>query len=550
MPRRKLWFAVLSAALAFCLLPSSVGAATITPNITADEFDNTNTNCSLREAVSIANANVNTAEPDCSITGTLGADTIALVPSSSYVLSVAGAPDDTNTIGDLDVDTSLGALTIDGGGATSTTIGTAVAWNDRVLHLPAGSGTLTVSDLRLQGGSDGFAVGGGGIRAVTGPLAVLGARITNNHSDAAGGGIEAQAGLSLSDSLVDTNTSNTSSGGGGVASSQSTTTIDSSVIRDNSIAGTATPGNGGGISLGSTALTMTDSIVIDNDVTDSDANNSAEGGGISLFNTTGTIRGSTISDNEVLGGLSRTGAGLRTSGTTDLKLVNSTVSANQAVGAGGSGAGLRIVGGTVTLAHTTVGPNPVGAGGSSAVANGGTLNVRGSVIETSGAESACTGPITSLDDNVFTDISCGGAVGNDEVDADPMLAALADNGGPDVGAPGLLEAIFTHAPGGTSTVVDHVPAADCDDDPSGSLLIDQRGLPRPDDGDGNGIFDCEAGSIELQISGPFVPPAPPPPSGGSTPVTQPATTPAPPKKKCKKGRKLKKGKCVKKKKKK
>jgi CSLREA domain-containing protein len=535
---------------------TGAGAATITPNITADEFDNSggvgDTGCSLREAISIANANVNTAEPDCSITGTPGADTVSLTSGSPYILSVAGAPDDTNTIGDLDVDTSLGALTIDGAGATSTTIQTAVAWNDRVVDQPTGSGMLTVSDLTLKGGNEGFAGGGGGIRAISGPLAVQGARITANGSDAAGGGIEADSGLSITDSLVDTNTSSSGGGGGGgVGSFGPTTTIDSSVIRDNSLSGTATPANGGGISANNTALTMIDSIVIDNDVTDADAAGSAEGGGMSVFNTTGTIRGSTISDNKVLGGALRSGAGLRTSGTTDLKLVNSTVSANKAEGTGGSGAGLRVGAGTVTLVHTTLGPNPVGTGGGSAIVNSGTLNVRGSVIETSGAASACLGTITSLDDNVFTDTSCGPETGNDDNDADPMLGPLADNGGPDVGAPGLLEAIFTHLPAGTSPVVDHVPAARCLDDPSGSLLVDQRGLPRPDDGNGNGVFDCEAGSIELQISGPFVPP-PPPPSPPSSP-TPTATAPSGPTglraaalKKCKKKHGAARAKCKKK----
>ena len=69
------------------------------------------------------------------------------------------------------------------------------------------------------------------------------------------------------------------------------------------------------------------------------------------------------------------------------------------------------------------------------------------------------------------------------------------------------------------------PAAACDDLLAAPLTADQRGLPRPDDGNGNGVFDCEAGAVELQVSGP--------PASGQPPAAKSA-------KKCKKKKKKKK----------
>ncbi|MGH2957377.1 MAG: choice-of-anchor Q domain-containing protein, partial [Solirubrobacterales bacterium] len=69
---------------------------------------------------------------------------------------------------------------------------------------------------------------------------------------------------------------------------------------------------------------------------------------------------------------------------------------------------------------------------------------------------------------------------------------------------------------------------------------DQRGQPR-----GGGAGQCDVGAFEAQPppSPPAAPPAPPP---VATPIVA-APTPLAPAKRCKKGQKLKKGKCVKRK---
>jgi hypothetical protein len=550
-------FAVTSVAL--LALASPVGAATITPNIFTDELNSANANCSLREALSIANTDATTAEPDCAITnGGLGDDTISL-GAGNYVLDIVGTGEDANANGDLDVISAGGDLTIDGIGsavATPTTIDTddSPPWAERVLHQVTSGSPLVVSDLVISGGNESSL--GGGIRSSLssgGSLAVQGVRVTSNDAVNTGGGLYVDGGatgsLSILDSVVDDNSSAGPPGGGGVFTGVPTT-IDSSVITGNDA--TRSGARGGGILLNGAGLvsTITDSVIEGNTAESTDTVQPA-GGGISAESVSVTIRGTTFTGNKVVGGTTRVGGGMSMSGSgTVANVVNSTFSGNEALGAGGIGGGLRTCC-TATVVHSTFGPNPVGGVfGSALQRNSGTLNIRGSVVETSGAASACApgaGFITSQGFNVFTDSSCANPLGTgDEADADPLLGALEDNGGPGAGRPDALVAILTHLPAQASTVVDHVPAADCDDEIAGAplLLVDQRGLgfPRPFDGDGNGTADCDAGSVELQTQPTTPPPPPPPPAGGGQPTTQQPTTQQPPatpvaKKKCKKSKK-------------
>lgn len=98
---------VVAPILAFLLLlPGQARAATITPNTTADELDSDG-NCSLREAIQAANTD--SAVDAC--TAGSGADTID-VPAGTYALAIAGAGEDANATGDLDILPSV--LTIGG----------------------------------------------------------------------------------------------------------------------------------------------------------------------------------------------------------------------------------------------------------------------------------------------------------------------------------------------------------------------------------------------------------------------------------------------------
>jgi CSLREA domain-containing protein len=492
--------ATAAAAIALCVAPPAVGAATITPDDAGDDFTDNNV-CSLREAIELANDNASTDESSCAVTNLpFGNDTIVLA-QGTFTLTIDGS-DDTNQTGDLDADTSTGSgdLIIDGAGAGTTTIDATglTAPTDRVLQQAASTGTLTVGDLTVTKGNAGAVANGGGVLSGTGTSSLVldGVRVHDNKADGQGGGVAAEgASLSITDSTVSMNT-NTDSNAAGVYSQATTATVDSSVIEDNTLTHDGSPQGAGMVVTGT--VTITDSVIAGNDAIQDDTLGTSEAGGLAVLGAAVTLERSEVSGNTVTGGQFQSAGGIRVA-SGSLDLVNSTVSGNQASEAGGAAGGLQVVGGTVDVIHTTFGPNQAANPPTAIDAAGGTTNLRGSVVETDGTQDACDGTITSQGRNVLTDGTCGGTGTGDEQNADPMLGPLQDNGGPDAGAPGFTQPVLSHAPAAASTAVEHVPVADCDDQ-SGltTLTVDQRGEPRPADYDRNAVDACDAGSLELQ----------------------------------------------------
>ena len=199
--------------------------------------------------------------------------------------------------------------------------------------------------------------------------------------------------------------------------------------------------------------------------------NSATGGGgltsrtqVTLDITNCTIDGNTATD---------VGAGFNTNGI--INLYNSTVTDNSSTSdAPNGGAGLNtFAGGNFRLWNTLVAGNQVAAG---------------NVLRNCGCTGGCSGTLNeflSQATNLEDGNSCGFSGSGDLSDTDPQLRPLDIYRGPTASRPPL--------PGS--------PAIDAGSD-SGPINFtcpetDQRGEPRPVDGDGDGTAACDIGAVEL-----------------------------------------------------
>ena len=205
-----------------------------------------------------------------------------------------------------------------------------------------------------------------------------------------------------------------------------------------------------------------------------------EGGGLDASGPL-MVRGSTVSGN--IAGTSGGGIAARMA-----DLENVTISGNQAALAGGG----FLWDGPAALRNVTIAGNTAQAGGGIATHNCHVLcppipfEMQRTVIAGNTALSAvgggpfddCDGPAHT--GGAFNVLGTGCTPGpNDVSPLDPRLTPLGDHGGPTP----------THALLPDSPAIDLAPAASC---PQG----DQRGRPRPADGDGNGSALCDAGAVE------------------------------------------------------
>jgi CSLREA domain-containing protein len=399
---------------------------------TQDELNNDG-DCSLREAILAANTDT---PVDACLVG--AGRQVFLAPPGLYKLDLAGASEDGNVSGDLDISDDLVLI---GAGATATIL---LGGGDRVLHVLTDT-HVTVSHVTVAYGHT--------------PDGAASSQSDRPGQDAApGGGIANQGFFTLTHSLVLTNS--TGAGGAGFEAT---------------ITQTATAGGSGG--LGGAFFNAGTAYISECFF----ANNTTGPGGLNPFGAGGGQGGA--------------GGAIYNIGT--LWITATTVTNNRTAAAmpslvppffgGGNGAdgGAIINEGTLRLAQSTIAANFAGSGGSGSFGSGlpgqgggifnqGTVEILSSITATNTNPAAdrgvdCAGVLTSLGYNLVettTGCTLAGVLTGNRVDVPAGLAPLGDNGG------GLL----THALHSTSPAID---AGLCIDLAGQPVLIDERGVSRP-----------------------------------------------------------------------
>jgi len=416
--------------------------------------------CTLRAAIQEANA-------------VPGADVVTL-PAGTLALSLAGADEEAGATGDLDVTESL---MLQGAGIDVTVLSGAQL--DRVVDVH--SVGFQVQDLTV---ADGSAVGGGGVRVRGASPRIDRVVIRDCSSNGDGGGLLATGGrLTMTDSLMLRNTA--AGRGGGLCASEG------SLRRCRLLENVASHGAGGGAWLGDA---FTESEVRECEIA---SNSAISGGGLNIG--TGLVIDTTVRGNRAAPGVPAPsyclGGGVYVEGMTT-RLENVTITGNAVApsadmfqsGGGGLATGQPT---HASLRHVTVTDNEASFGGG--LSTFGYSYLANTIVVGNRADNS---------PDVFRDIVLqgpsligvvGGALisgdlGELIVDPGASVEPLADNGG---FAP-------THALAVGSPAIDAAASARCAHHDGSPMTADQRGAPRPLDGDGDGVAECDLGAYELE----------------------------------------------------
>ena len=407
---------VAAAFLVFAVTPIRAGTTTVTTT-------NDSGSGSLRAALASA-ANGDTV--NFSVSGTILLTSGELLVSSSVKILGTGP--------NLAINGNASDRVFHIGSGTAVTISSLTITNGRASgQYPSNSGggiyndhaALTISNCNISGNvaALGSGISNDGVTGGTATVTIVNSTLSGNS----GGGIYNPAALDGSVTMMIANTTlrnNAADSGGGIVNG-GTLTITNCTLSGNSAI------SGGGIINGGT-LTIANSTLSSNSAHQVPAGGGVGGGIDNGELGTVVIVNSTLSDNSA-----NDGAGIFNFGT--VTIANSTLSGNSADGGGGI---LNL--NTVRVFNSTLSGNfgrIFGGGGienisfdfSASVEIGNTiLNAGGS----GGTITNVSGTITSLGHNLSSDDASGLLTGpGDQINTDPMLGSLQDNGGP----------TFTHA---------------------------------------------------------------------------------------------------------
>ena len=385
--------------------------------------------------------------------------------------------------------------------------------NSRILFIQ--SSDVTLNELTITGGVADF---GGGIWAANSTLVLDSIVVSFNYSPGVGGGISAiGVDLDLIDSTILGNTSDTA-GGGVLAIGTSGFSMTQSRVMSNQVTGLRSgaigldglidpqmfasrglfDGEGGGMVVLADLIEVQQSTIA--------GNQAATDAGGALFATIGfrgpqissvVIDGSTISNNTA-----QSAGGFQAVADIAIRLTNSTVSNNIASDSVGGAAMFVSAGGSVATFYSTIVENTAGTDGGGLVLStlDNMVSIASSVISGNNApidpdvllhpvpmptpvivrqSLIGTDPLTGTLSKDATSLALAGQ--------DPRLGPLGDNTGP----------TLTHAPIVGSPLLNVIAPGDigC----GTTVVFDQRGLPRPDQG------ACDIGSVEGSIEPPILP---------------------------------------------
>ena len=275
--------------------------------------------------------------------GTITFDPVAFAGPGSHTIELIDAN------GELLVNKNV---TITGPGASVLTVQRAVAAasNFRVFEIPT-TKTVSISGMTV---SNGISTSGSGVRN-DGNLTLDKVVVTGNNGPAAdGGGIYNQGALTITNSTISNNTEAIGSFGAGIESAGAAATV---MMINCTVSGNTGGSEGGGIRNSGGTFTIINSTISGNSLGDA----AGLGGGIynadTLIITNSTISGNNANDSG--GGVyNKNGAGTATATLTSVTVTNNTADNDNA--AGGTGGGINVASGTVTLKNTIVAGNFVG----------------------------------------------------------------------------------------------------------------------------------------------------------------------------------------------
>ena len=453
-------------------------------------------NCSLRGAIARANTNggSNSIDFDGSVFGT--AQTITLtngsLPGVTVTLAIHGPGAelltidgnstsrifyaDTGTTFTLDGVTIAHGSTSNGAGlysngasvaiSNSTFAGNVATNRGGAIYVNGGSVTMSSSTLSANSAINSH---GGGIYNL-GALTVTDTHFSGNSAsgtESGGGlfnGLGGVADVSLS-SFFD----NTAGSGGGVAVYNGTVNLTDCIFSNNTVIQQIYGGGAVYLQNSASVLSIVDSAFTGNTST------ASPGGGLHLISGTARVSGSTFSGNSSTDG----GAIYLQTGVT-LTVVNSTFSGNSATNRAGA---LDSQGGAVTITNSTFSGNSSSASSGLRFATG-TAILNNSIVAGNTGSSQCTNIGTvNAHNTLMEDGTCGVTNGvNGNLTGDPLLGALADNGG-------TTQTMLLLAGSPAIDACDAALAVDADDNP---LTVDQRGIGRTQGA------ACDMGAVEVR----------------------------------------------------